>query len=136
MPSLLGGSLVFCVYNADSGFIGELKYFAGKISGRADCALCDITHGSTWKGKAEWQNFLKETQISFDILHRNEQSETLTTYTKDRLPCVVLAHGNNYEMIMDPVELESFGGDTQRFLDCLSTKLVSLEPFSRQVEST
>ena len=128
MPSSLGGSQVFCVYNADSGFIGELKYFAGKIAGRADCALCDITHGSTWKGKAEWHNFLKETQISFDILHRNEQSETLAVYTKDLLPCVVLGHGNNYEMIMNPAELESFGGDTQRFLDCLSTKLVSLEP--------
>ncbi|MBT4206354.1 MAG: hypothetical protein HOI01_02610 [Proteobacteria bacterium] len=128
MSAPLGGSQVFCVYNADSGFIGELKYFVGKLSGRADCALCDITHGPAWKGKAEWQNFLKETQISFDILHRNEQSGTLSIYTKDRLPCVVLAHGNNYEMVMNPAELESFGGDTQQFLDCLSTKLFSLEP--------
>ena len=117
---------VFCVYNVDAGFIGELQYITGKISGRAHCALCDITHGWAWKGREEWRQFLKHTRLSFQVVHRNEQPESLALYTKDVLPCVVVRRGGAYEMVMTPVELEGFGGNTQPFLDCLSARLGTL----------
>ena len=32
------------VYNANSGVVGEVIYFLGKLSGATHCAFCDITH--------------------------------------------------------------------------------------------
>jgi hypothetical protein len=34
------------VYNAEGSLRGELAYLLGKLTGRAHCALCDITHGA------------------------------------------------------------------------------------------
>ena len=33
------------VYHANGSWHGELAYLLGRLSGRAHCALCDITHG-------------------------------------------------------------------------------------------
>ena len=98
----------------------------GKISGRAHCSLCDITHGWTWNGKEDWQQFLKQTELLFSVMHRNEQSESLALYTKDHLPCIVMSHGESYEIVMNSTELDSFKGNIQQFLDCLSAKFKTL----------
>ena len=37
------------VYDADGGLRGELAYVLGHLAGRAECALCDITHSAVRK---------------------------------------------------------------------------------------
>ena len=40
------------VYDADGGLVGEVRYVVGHLLGRAECALCDITHGPVRRKQA------------------------------------------------------------------------------------
>ena len=35
----------YAIYDADGSFLGELRYLRDKCLGKADCALCDLSHG-------------------------------------------------------------------------------------------
>ena len=41
------------VYNANGGIVGELSYVLGKVKGSAHCALCDISHGKSFRAKKD-----------------------------------------------------------------------------------
>ena len=64
------------VYDADGGLAGELRYVVGHLLGRAECSLCDITHG-TVKRKAAFDELVGAVEADghgVEVHHRNEQT--------------------------------------------------------------
>jgi hypothetical protein len=61
------------VYNADSGKWNAYLDMAHKIFSPKTypCSLCDITY-RIFKIRPEWENFIKNTPIPFEFLHKDE----------------------------------------------------------------
>ncbi|HIE76594.1 MAG TPA: hypothetical protein EYP93_10505, partial [Gammaproteobacteria bacterium] len=54
--------LLYGIYNADAGLLGEMDCLDSKVLGRKRCALCDLTHGLHPKGRQNWRlAYLKNT---------------------------------------------------------------------------
>lgn len=66
---------VLGVYDADGGVLGELAYVVGHALGRAECALCDVTHGGVRRRPA-WDAMVASLPVPVRLVHRNELSET------------------------------------------------------------
>ena len=47
--------LLYGIYHADAGFLGEMGYLGGKVLGLKRCALCGLTHGLHPKGRQNWR---------------------------------------------------------------------------------
>ena len=45
------------VYNANSGVVGEVIYFLGKLLCATHCAFCDITHSHFVKKREDFFTF-------------------------------------------------------------------------------
>lgn len=76
------------VYDADGGIVGEARYVIGHLFGRAECALCDITH-SPVRRKAAWVALVDEFPVSLRAVHRNELPPELeAVVVSTRLPAV------------------------------------------------
>lgn len=64
---------VLGVYDADGGVLGELAYVVGHALGRAECALCDVTHGGVRRRPA-WDALVESLPVPVRLVHRNELS--------------------------------------------------------------
>lgn len=64
--------LIF-VYNADSDFLSQAKNFITKAvdPDSYKCNLCKITYG-TVVIKQEWRDFIENSDIDMDFLHKDE----------------------------------------------------------------
>ena len=60
------------IYNADAGLLGELRYVLAKLRGRADCELCDLTHGWNAFGKPAWRAACRDSPVRIEMIHRNQ----------------------------------------------------------------
>lgn len=98
------------VYDADGGVVGETKYAVGRLLGRPECALCDITHGPLWRKKS-FDAFRARLSVPFDVVHRNERSPKVEAATRDQLPCVVAQTETGWVVVLGREELSAFGGD-------------------------
>ena len=38
--------IIYCIYNADGTFLGELKYMVNKYLYGLKCSMCEITHNT------------------------------------------------------------------------------------------
>ncbi|QIM22825.1 hypothetical protein G7075_19590 [Phycicoccus sp. HDW14] len=65
---------VLGVYDADGGVLGELAYAVNHVLGRAECALCDVTHGGV-RRRPEWDAMVASLPVPVRLVHRNEVSE-------------------------------------------------------------
>ncbi len=77
------------IYDADGTVIGELKYMAGKLMGTAHCALCDLTHGTKLKGRADFKACAESLPVPIDLFHRNDQPDQYRFLTNGELPCIL-----------------------------------------------
>lgn len=102
------------VYNADGGLAGEARYVVGHLLGRAECSLCDITHGPV-RRKREFDEFRVRLGIPFDVVHRNKRSPAIAAATGDALPCAVAVTDGGLVIVLGRVELELCGGDVDQF---------------------
>ena len=102
------------IYQADGGWLGELRYVAGKLRGSAHCALCDITHGLTGK-KSEFVRCETSLGIPVELVHLNERSPALLRFTEGKTPCVV-GHGpSGLVMLLEAHTLSTLGGSVTQF---------------------
>lgn len=104
------------VYDADGGLVGEVRYVVGHLFGRAECALCDITH-SPFRRKSAWVALIEELPVSLRAVHRNElPGELVDVVVPDRLPAVyaVRADGSAAEVISRE-ELQRLDGSVEGF---------------------
>jgi hypothetical protein len=94
------------VYDADGGLRGEIAYLAGKLAGR-HCSLCDITHSPVRRRK-EWDEYVEELPVPFEVLHRNERTQAERAATEGHEPCVVGATDEGaFVMLLDSRSLEA-----------------------------
>ena len=112
------------VYDADGGVVGELRYVVGHILGRAECSLCDITHGRV-RRKAEFDALVGRFGVPFAVVHRNERTEEVTAATGDALPCVVARTTSGFVGLLGARELGECAGDVARFGRALDAALVA-----------
>ena len=94
------------VYDADGGAIGELRYWIGARLGRAHCSLCEVTH-SAIKERPEWRDTRSTLSVEFRTLHRDEQSQPVSTATNGLFPAVVAQDedGETY-LLLGPEDIE------------------------------
>ena len=45
--------IIYCIYNANGTFLGELKYMVNKYLYGLKCSMCEITH-NTFTKKKQW----------------------------------------------------------------------------------
>jgi hypothetical protein len=102
------------VYDADGGVAGELRYVVGHLLGRAECSLCDITHGRV-RRKAAFDALRVRLGVPFEVVHRNERRADVAAATGDALPCVLAVTGTGLVVLLDGDELRACGGDVDRF---------------------
>ena len=111
------------VYDADGSLRGEVSYVLGKILGRRHCALCDITH-SPVRRKPRWDAMVASLGIRFDLRHRDELTSDEATAVRDvPLPVVLAEDAAGLRLLLDSRQLDTCGGDVDRFRDLLSQQL-------------
>jgi hypothetical protein len=118
------GSL-YAIYDADGSLAGELRYLVGKFLGRADCALCDLSHGWHPAGKRAWQQRQgATTQLSW--LHRDEVPHHVLTHVSDSLPCIAMDTNGRVDILITKDQLDQCEGDFMVFEQLLARKLQGL----------
>jgi hypothetical protein len=102
------------IYDADGGVIGEVSYVVGHFLGRAECALCDITH--TWRRKPEWDAMAARLGVPFVLRHRNEvDDEVRDVIAGIALPVVLGRDASGWRPLLGRAELEQAGGSVESF---------------------
>ena len=109
------------IYNANGSLTGEIAFLFGKFTGRTECALCDITHG-TFKKKTAFSRAQQTLGVPFEILHLDELDSTLYSF-KDSAPCVVAVRGSECSILLSKAELALCDSEVERFFDSLKAKL-------------
>ncbi len=107
------------VYDADGTIAGEVRYVVMHLLGRAECVLCDITHGPL-RRKAAFDELRGRLGIPFETVHRDEQTPQVAAATAGALPCVVAlvddgADATHHEILVDTATLRACAGDVNRF---------------------
>jgi len=102
------------VYNADGGIVGELRYVAGKLLGRAHCALCDITHRGV-STRADFTQACERLPVPFALLHLNERPDDVRAASADTVPCVLARVGDELVVLLDPADLEACAKQIDEF---------------------
>ena len=118
------------VYDADGGLVGEVRYVVGHLLGRAECALCDITHGGVRRKEAfdELAAELEADGHRVEVHHRNEQTEAQAGASAGHLPCIVArgrAEGDTWSILVDREALEACAGDVAALRRTLATALTT-----------
>ena len=112
------------VYDADGGLAGELRYVVGHLLGRAECSLCDITHGPV-RRKAAFDDLVARLEADgtvVRVVHRNEQTDAESLASAGHLPCVLAADGpaGPWSVLLDAATLRACGGDVAALADALA----------------
>ena len=114
--------IIYCIYNADGTFLGELKYIINKYLYGLKCSMCEITH-NTITEKKDWRDKLSQTKINLQTIHLNELKNDLYKFTYGNTPCVVGETGNGYKFIFSNTDLEQFNGNIELFFNSLENKI-------------
>lgn len=112
------------VYNADGSWRGELAYAVGKLTGRAHCGLCDITHRGV-RRRREFDECVAALPVPFDLVHRDERSVDVAAASDDRTPCVLARSGPGLVVLLDPADLDRCAGDPSRLRDELDRAIAA-----------
>jgi hypothetical protein len=108
---------------------GELRYLFDKCLGRADCALCDLSHGWHPAGKRAWRR-QQGTATQLTWLHRDEVPDHVLTRVKEYLPCVAMDTNGSVDILISKDQLAGCEGDFTVFEQLLAFKLQGLAPES------
>ncbi len=100
--------LIF-VYNADSGKWNAYMDMAHKIFSPKTypCSLCDLTYG-IFKIRPEWDDFVKNSPIPFEFLHKDEFIFSYPDLKNITLPVILRLDKNIVSVFMDKQELDGF----------------------------
>lgn len=124
---MISGCSLYAIYDADGSLVGELRYLVDKFLGRADCALCDLSHGWHPAGKRAWrQQQGATTQLTW--LHRDEVPHHVLAHVSKSLPCVATDTNGNVDILISKDELAGCEGNFTVFEQLLAEKLQGLAP--------
>ena len=113
---------VYCIYNANGSLAGEISYLWKKLLSDFDCSLCNISH-NTFTEKRTWKKELSKSKYKLEMLHLDEQSEDLKSFTKDVTPCVVSEDDSGFKIILSESQLKKINGDVPLFFKELNNIL-------------
>ena len=116
------GASFYAVYDADGSWLGELRYLKDKCLGKAECALCDLSHGWNPLGKSAF-NRRQGAAANLVWAHRNELPERVLVQVKDHLPCIAVDNGHAVEVVISRDALKGCKGDFKVFEHLLEQKL-------------
>ncbi len=103
------------VYHADGGVLGELRYAVGKLTGRAHCSLCDITHAGV-RRRAEWDVLVASLPVPVRLVHLNERDPDVFTASGTATPCVLARlDDGSLRTVLSPAPLAAVAGDVAAF---------------------
>lgn len=97
------------VYNARGKVAGELAYIVGKLSGRAHCGLCDITHGLRLRERQDWREQRARLPVAFEAVHLDERSVELVRACP-LAPCVVAHTDDGLVPLLAPADIDACAG--------------------------
>ncbi|MGH9135656.1 MAG: hypothetical protein ACRD0G_01245 [Acidimicrobiales bacterium] len=97
------------VYNAVGSLRGELAYAAAKLSGRAHCALCDITHRGVRHSRA-FDEACQSLPVDIELVHLQSRSDEVLAASDGRAPCVLARTDSAVVMLLGPDELAACKG--------------------------
>lgn len=112
----------YAIYDADGSFIGEARYLRDKCLGKAECALCDLSHGWNLMGRSDWRR-RKGVAASLNWLHRDELPRHVTAQVRGQLPCVAVDRGGEIEIVIGREALRGCEGDFSVFEHLLEQTL-------------
>jgi len=96
--------VIYFIYNADGSFFGEINYFLKKLSGRDKCKLCDLSHNLIFQKKS-WDDFLKELNRPYQVLHTNELPESIKRLNLT-YPSILLEKDDSFEELISRTDFE------------------------------
>lgn len=112
------------VYHADGSILGELKYVAGTLVGRAHCPLCDITHGRV-REKAQWRAARERLPLPFTAVHLDERSAAEAAVSDGHTPCVLAHTGAGIELLLGPAALSACDKDPAALVAAIEAALAA-----------
>ena len=107
------------IYNANGSLLGEMRYVFDKVFLKKHCALCDITHGMSYKAKRTWLEQAERFQIPIETLHLDEISNDIRQVVADKVPCVVMLEGDSINIVMSDEELQACDSNPEQFFERL-----------------
>jgi hypothetical protein len=95
------------VYNADSGYFNVAVDIAHKIFSPSTypCSLCDLTYG-IFKIRPEWDEFIQNTPVPLEFLHKDEFLKAYPDWIKTPLPCILAERDGQMEAFVSAAELD------------------------------
>jgi hypothetical protein len=98
------------VYNADTGLFNLAADIAHKLFSPStySCSLCGLTYG-VFSIRAEWKEFIEQTPIEMEFLHRDEFREQYPQFTSLALPAVLKKSDGDTELFLDAQTLNGLG---------------------------
>ena len=108
------------IYDADSTLLGEVSYWIGARLGKRHCSLCELTHG-TFTMKSQWKSCATSLQIPFATHHRNDAPSDALAVAAGAFPTVLARFSDGLQVVLTPVELSKFNGDTVAFVNALQS---------------
>jgi hypothetical protein len=115
----------YAIYDSDGSFMGEVRYLRDKCLGKAECALCDLSHGWNPFGQSGWRQRSGVT-ASMNWVHRDELPQHITNLVVGHLPCVVMESGHTVEIVVSRAALVGCEGDFSVFEHLLEQTLRAL----------
>jgi hypothetical protein len=114
------------VYAADGGLVGELTYVIGHLLGRAECSLCDVTHGSL-RRRPEWDAMVQRLPVPVRLVHRNETTAPeRAAHHRCGLPAVLgVRDDGERTVLLGPTELRALDGSVAAFETALRSALAA-----------
>ena len=113
------------VYHANGSWRGELAYLVGKLSGRAHCALCDITHGVLWRRRS-FDAYVATLPVGFELVHLDERSDDVAAASDGHTPCVLARTGTGLVVLLDADDIASCHGNPARLRDDIDRAVAAL----------
>ncbi len=104
----------YAIYDADGSFMGELRYLRDKCLGKADCALCDLSHGWSPLGRSDWRRRIG-VAASLNWLHRDELPDHVAAQIEGQLPCVAVDRSGEIDIVIGREALLGCEGDFSVF---------------------
>jgi hypothetical protein len=113
------------VYHANGSWRGELAHVLGRLSGRAHCSLCDITHG-VLRRRRSFDACVATLPVGFDLVHLDDRSDDVAAASEGRAPCVLARTRTGLVVLLDADDLASCHGDPARLRDGIDRAIAAL----------
>ena len=109
--------------------MGEVRYLRDKCLGKAECALCDLSHGWSPLGRSDWRR-RKGVSVSLNWLHRDELPGHVAAQVAGQLPCVAVDRDGKIEIVIGREALRGCEGDFSVFEHLLeqTVRALNAEP--------